>query len=439
MDNRPNLPSFMLGFVLLMLLPVVIAFFDVALGSHFSYETRLIIWNQPWLLVATIVIFLTWASARRANERFVQIGTPDLAVIGLLLVVSVVLSRLISANTQIADMHLLRLVLAILLGISAYYGMKTYQRHFSNVIYRTLIVAALSVALLTLIYVYLQEVSRDLGAAIAWYLPGFGPVRLFGVFYEVAIVLCIGLLLTARARLTIALLGAALIVFWVALFWSGGRGALLSLFLTIGLGSLFYRRYAAKMWLVFLVSGVAGALLSLLLWVPDGTAFGLRNLLQSAMRDDANAFSAGRIERWLAAIELIKEHPFYGYGLNQYSNLWSGYIKMDERVGISGPLSGYFLSYRHVHNIVLEACLAWGLVGGGLFLFLLFKTWFKAAKRIWLALPIEKLPALLALNVLLFHSNFTGIYIFPHSLFYLAIFFGICLAPNTAQNENTNG
>ncbi len=434
-----RLPAYFSAFALLMLLPVIIAFFDVALGGNTPYSTRLIIWNQPWGYVAGIAIFLTWGAARQRGDKFVAVSPFDIGSIALLAALSLVLSRTIAANPQAADVHLLRLWLAVLLGISAYYGMKSYQHRFSQVIYRTLIAAALSIVPLVLFFIYFQGESRALGVSIAWYLPGFGPVRLFGIFYEVAIVVCIGLVVTTKARLTMALLGVALVILWVALFWSGGRGALLSLFLSLGLGSLFYRNKAAKMWLVFLGSGAIGASLSLLLWVPDGTSFGLMNLLQTAAREDANAFSAGRLERWMAVMSLIGEHPLYGYGLNQFANLWQGYIKMDEVAGVTGPLSVYFLSYRHVHNIVFEALLAWGAIGAGLFLVLLFKAWFKAAKRVWLGLPLEKLPAFLALNALLFHANFTGIYIFPHALFYLAIFFGICLAPNPAQNGNTLG
>jgi len=431
-------PGFMVGFVVLMLLPVLIAFLDVSLGSFLPYETRLIIWSQPWLYVAAFTGFLTWVSARRRNDQFVTVSAFDLGVLGILAVFSVVLSRVVSANPEIADLHLLRLGLAILLGVSAYYGMKSYPPRFSQTLYRTFIAAALCVALITLFFIYFQQASRDLGASIAWSLPGFGPVRLFGIFFEVAIVLCISLILTAAAGPARVLLGVALVVLWVALFWSGGRGALFSLFLTLGLGALFYRKMAAQMWFVFLASGALGALLSLLLWVPDGTSFGLMNLLHTVAREGANAFSAGRLERWAAAIGFVGEHPLYGYGLNQFSNLWSGYTKMDAARGNAGPISMYFLSYRHVHNIVFEAFLAWGVIGGGLFLFLGLKTWLKAAKRVLADLPAEKLPAFLALNTLLFHANFTGIYIFPHSLFYLGIFFGICLAPNPAQNENTN-
>lgn len=432
-------PPMLLGFALVMLLPVFIAVFDVLYGNATPYITRLTIWNLPWVFVGAVAIFLSWADARRAGGPFIALGPLDLGVVGLLAVWSVVLSRTVAENPSTADLHLLRLGLAFLLGVSAYYGMKNYQHRFSNTVYRALLVAAIGIIPMVLVFIYAQEESRSMGDSIAWYLPGIGAVRLFGIIYEVAIAVCIGLLVTAKSKRRQALLLGVVFLLWVTLFWSGSRGAFLSLLLSTALVSVFYRAQAAKIWLVFVVSGVAGALASLLLWVPEGPSFGLMNMLNSVAREDANAISAGRLERWLDVIILIQQQPLVGYGLNQFSNMWDYYVGSDIREGVSGPLPLYFLSYRHVHNIVLEALFSWGLIGGAGALILLLKAWLTAAKRIWVALPAHKLPAFYALNALLFHSNLTGIYIFAHSLFYMAIFFGICLAPNPAQNRNTNG
>ena len=433
-----SFPLIVWGMALLLGLPVIIAAIDVSLGAQTSFVSRLTLWNEPWSYIGGITVFIALFDMRRSGHKLSNVGKFYVFTTLFLLVLSIVLSRTNSAIAASADLHLIRIFLAVSLGYFSYLGMLNYQNKFAQGIYFGLILSVLLLIPFVLFFLFFQEESRALGKALMWRVPGFGPVRLFGVFVEVGIAVGIGLLILQNSKKRNGFLWVALVIMWCMLFWSGSRGAFFSLVLSISLGSIIFHQHFLKFWTIFLISAVIGALLSLLIWVPEGSTFGLKNMLMSSMREDINSISAGRLERWLATIDLIKERPFFGYGLSQFSYIWNGFNNIDESRGITGTLPLYFLSYRHVHNIVLEAGLSWGIVGAVLFFGMMIKVWFKAFALVRVERVGLRLPAFLALNALLFHANFTGIYIFPHSLFYVAIFFGICLAPFTAQNKNTS-
>lgn len=438
--NAPNdsKPIITWGIALLMLMPGVLAGIDVYLGETAPYVVQLKLWNEAWIYVSGVTLFLFLVDLRSSKARWMALGRWDFAIITFLLVQSLWLSRTVAADTASADVHLLRIFLALSLGVAAYYAMQLYQQRFALPVYYAAIIGAALVTPFLLFYLFFQEESRALGEGLKWYIPGFGPVRLLGITAEVGIALGAGLLAIYTGQKRNWLIGLAMICLWALLFWSGGRGAFLSILVSLLITSLLSPMYFVVLWRAALLTGTGGAAISLLIWVPDGTVFGLKNMIGNTTQENINSVSHGRVARWNETLEIALQRPIFGHGLNQYSNLWPFYAIDDAKNGNEGQMPFYFLTYRNTHNIVVEAILSWGIFGATLFFGLLLKAWFKAAAKVKTAVLPERIPAFIALNTLGIHALFTGVYIFPHSLFYVAIFFGICLAPKPAQNENTS-
>ncbi len=198
-----------------------------------------------------------------------------------------------------------------------------------------------------------------------------------------------------------------------------------------------HRKIALRLGATVLVTAIIGAGLSLLIWTPDSVSFGFWNMIGRTTQATANEISSSRMERWVDAIGLIAERPWLGHGLSQFSNLWPKYASFDQALGAHHPNT--FLLYRHLHNAVLDAILALGLLGGSVFVFLSARGVWAAIYRVRNWQTESRLPALFALLTLLAHSFLTGTYVFPQTLLLLGLFFGICLAPNPAQNKNTSG
>ena len=439
MTGTQKLPNIAIGFVLLLLLPLVLAGVDINLGPATPYTVRLKLWNEPWLYAAGLALFLFLVDQRQTREKWFALGLTDSLIIGFLILQSVWLSRMVAADPASADLHLMRGLFALMLGVAAYYGMRVYRARFAMPVYGAVIAGAVLVVPFVLVFLYFNPESRALGDGLKWRVPGFGPVRIFGITQEAGIIVATVLLATNRLEWRRWLLWLALVSMWAILFWSGGRGAILSIAVSLALLSVLAPGYFIALWRVLLIGGLVGAGLSLLIWAPEGGNFGLKSMIVDSVRSGANSISAGRLDRWAETLDLALQKPVFGHGLNQVSNLWPSFAISDEAAGTAGKMPFYFLSYRNAHNLVVEVLLAWGILGGLGFFWLVAKGWFKAVGRLLQATEVDRLAAFAGLSALAVHSMFAGVYIFPSALIYLAVFFGISLAPSAAQNGNTNG
>jgi len=432
-------PPVLIGFLVLLSLPALLAGLSLALGLNIPYAVKLDLWTQPWIFAAWLLLFAFLVDVRRRKQPWLALPPTDIAAMLVLLVLSLTLRQVYAADTALSDVQLSRTLLALGVGVAAYYGMAHYHERFAIPVYMALVLSALALVPALLIFIYIQAPADAPAALFKWNLPGFGAVRLFGMALEVGIVVALGLLVERQRRKGAVVLWLALVALWAALFWTGGRGALISILGAALVLSLVRPALFKPIWGILLVSGAAGAALSLLIWLPAGASFGVINMFTESIKPSIDAVSSGRIERWVDTISLIAERPWLGHGLGQFSNLWPKYLAFDQSHALAHPHPTYFLAYRTVHNIVLEILLAWGVIGGALGLWLLAKGWVKSLLGVRSTRTGLGIPAFLGLNTLLIHSLLAGVYAVPHGLFYIALFFGICLAPNPAQNENTKG
>ncbi len=434
---KQGLSPVVFGFVLLGLLPGLLAVADVALLGLVSFEGRLKLWNLPWLWLALVLQLAFIIDFRQGGKRWLTLSKLDVLLISLLLLQAFILGQTVAANPATANLHMLRILAGLGAGVASIYAMHHYGARFLKPVYAVLLAGMMLTIPALLYFLYTVPEARILGDAIRWQMPGLGPVRVFGAALEAALVIALALLASAQGKRAGLLL--VVLAFWTILIWSGARGGILSILVATALISVVRPKIAVRLWLVLVITGAAGAALSLLIWTPDDISFGLWNMLDKTTQATANEIGSQRMERWADSIGLIGQHPWLGHGFSQFSNLWPDYIFLDQENGQTGALPLDFLMYRHLHNVVLDAFLALGLIGGSVFIYLSLKGAWLSIVRVRSDVDRDRLPALFALFTLLAHSFFTGIYVFPQTLLLVGLFFGICLAPNPAQNENTNG
>jgi len=437
----PKLPPVVLGFILLGLMPAILAWVDMAALQDVRFDVRFIgnatIGSQAWIWSAILVQFAFIVDFRSTGQRFFVVSRLDYLLVFLLLVQAYILGLVTSANPAAGNLHLLRIVLALATGAAAYYAVGLYGNRFLWPTYAALVLGMVLTIPALLYFLYAVPEARIFEGSLSWVLPGYGPLRVYGAGLEAALVVGVALLAQPDARRLWlrAMLLAAVLALWAVFLWSGARGGLLSLGAALVVVSAIRPGIALRLWGVALITGVAGAALSLLIWLPDNSSFGFWNMFARSMQESADKISSRRGEMWVGSLPLIMQNPWFGHGLSQFSNLWPEYALVGQR----GNVSSAFQLYLHVHNVVLGALLALGFTGGVAFFVLSVRAVVKAAYRVRHAVGTLQVPALLGLFTLLAHSFFTGIYVFPQTVLLLGLFFGICLAPNPAQNGNTSG
>lgn len=195
--------------------------------------------------------------------------------------------------------------------------------------------------------------------------PVGGHVRIMGMYASVALcVLMVQLLFAAMPPVQRALCYFSVFVFMVFLVWSGSRVSIVLVFFMCLLISAASAWRGAIPW-----KTIAGLLLLMLLAMPLGDSLvnhdwgGLGRFArpvavsvqqQQAATEFADTVSSGRVKMWFNAVEAVKSSPWFGLGA-------FGYFFYPEKPMLSD----------HVHNVVLQFLVEWGVIGGGALMLLL--------------------------------------------------------------------
>ena len=202
------------------------------------------------------------------------------------------------------------------------------------------------------------------------HLPGFSNVR--HLDYLLAVMLSATVMLPYILKnecrgLSQAFFLATLFLLWLLLCWTGGRGSILSAFLATGLCLFVMRKHilTRKLVITFLAAMIAGALVSLFLPVPHHS-YGLFRFSPEQL-GGVNQYSSNRFSIWLESLELWLASPWFGIGAGQ-----TLYV-------LARAASSQFVQ---PHNVVVQALLAWGVVGGLPFLAVLGGSLWSAFRHI---------------------------------------------------------
>lgn len=250
--------------------------------------------------------------------------------------------------------------------------------------------------------VYLMPIGLFLGSVsdpqhFPWLgaMVGFTNIRHFGHYAAIALVAAyLPLLQAGKGERPALATWLILTILWGVVFWSGGRGPLLALFGSLAILTLLgLVPLARRLWGVTAVTATAGALLSIPLTPPNGSFGFLHLAARSEISDDLNRYSSGRIDIWRNLVEVIRDHPLFGMGPDQY------------RIATPDPTSWYAL---HPHNGPLQAALDWGIPGALLFFAGMLAAMLVTGTRLRARFDAHRLLGLWLLLMLLIFSCVSG-------------------------------
>jgi O-antigen ligase len=212
--------------------------------------------------------------------------------------------------------------------------------------------------------------TADLPSNYEWVhgLPGAGNVRHLG--FEAVAAALVGSLYrpVLPSRGVTWLLRITAVAGWTFVFWSGGRGSLLSVLAAVAIAAAFSPTGRRRRLAEAAALGVAGLALSLL-HQPPGASFGIWRTIGVETIATAEAgidVTSGRTDMWREAVRAIAANPFFGIGEGQMKHQ-------------------FVTAHRHFqqpHNLFLQAPLAWGIPGGLAFLVGIWFPIVRAAARV---------------------------------------------------------
>ncbi len=320
-------------------------------GNLGQFNHILRVYSLPVIfLEIAIIIFAFWTgwrplrqiiklsrSVRFALVAFVACGTLSSIAAGELAIISLLnFSRyLVQALLFAALVHILK-----------------NAKEFSFLSWLAYIAAG-SVAYVLLLALFCLQISSPESFRWTERLPSATNVRQIGNVVALIAIVPVGILLMARdakTRIAASLIQICLLAF---VMWSGSRGGLLGYGVALVSMALFCRAlFKIKIVTTLVATWIVSLVVALAIPAPaDG--FGMSRVKTSMSAEDA---TSGRIEIWKSTIKAINEAPVIGHGSATYRfNMMK--------------TNGY--PYNHPHNFVLQFSYDWGILGGGLALFLL--------------------------------------------------------------------
>ena len=206
------------------------------------------------------------------------------------------------------------------------------------------------------------------------------------------------------------------------LYWMGGRGTVLSIWIAMSLVMvvLYYSkknvvRYGLNLLLINLIALMVSELLVVFQW--NGL---FNNIDRSVASTSVNTLSSGRMAIWQLITEAMHGQYLLGLGVNAFEYLpWPGRAV-------------------HAHNMFFQFWLEWGVLGAVSFTLLIALGFLKGMKlhfhefisaRKMEDLHIEKLAAAGLITVLTLHGMTDGTYFHQQPLLYLVIAFAVWTTP----------
>ena len=396
-----------------MLLPAILGFVYISFGIIYDEGLlRFFVYEASWLSFAFLFVATANFSKRSLVETEKSLPRADLAVFLILTVVWVYSTTIVAINPFMAYYGSVRGFAAILVGLAAAALKRLHGERFTTSIIWALFAGAIFHAP-SLIWVYVLE-GQNPDFDWATRLPAYTNVRPYNHAVEAGLAAGIGLYFLAEHRKAQhqAILTLGTVLLWILLFWGGARGGFLALLAAFILMAVVIPQFFTRMWNFFLSTMALGASLSLLLPVPNDS-FGLLGILKrSVARETLNQASSGRIEIWLDAVDIFFERPLFGHGLIQYRSL-------TDNLTPSTP--------HHVHNILLESLISFGLIGTVAIIYLIGKILIRSAFQLRTPQSDADIPMFFVATTLLAHGFISGTYFHMQSMITVAIALGLLL------------
>lgn len=342
------------------------------------------------------VIIVALRDGLLSTLRDIRMPVVALAAVLVLLAIALVTAWL-APNPAQAQLRTAYWVIHILFGLSI---MHLSARQLDPVdLYRGYAAGFVSFVLLFLLF----AAQVDDPAAFDWTrgLPASGHIRHYG--YHAAAVAAFGAGLMALAR-TRQAWAAAFVVMSVALgfaLWTGSRGAILAFVAAVAASLVLLPAVrAAKAWGAAAASLLLSLVVTFWLPAPASNMGAARAVAASAGAQAEGGITTGRTELWRLVLDAIVDRPWFGHGEAQMSTVAT------------------YSTMVHPHNILLQALLAWGIVGT-LCILLLMAFLARRALRQVRAAPGDRVPAFMAMTALGTYALYDGTlyHVLPVSIF----------------------
>lgn len=208
--------------------------------------------------------------------------------------------------------------------------------------------------------------------------------------------------------------------FWMLLFLSGSRGALLSVLCAIAVTQVIFREQT-KTWARWqTLCAIGGFLFYLLLFyvLPLIVDVNISSILNSAA--SRSLTSAGRWDLWLTSWQIIQSSPLLGLGP-------MGFACDPALINATNPPA-----HAHPHNSILQIAAEWGVIAAAIMIYLAIRSlqqWVKFSRQ---STTANHGPIATALNPALFasmtaagiYSLFSGVIVMPLSQIAMVLIIG---------------
>lgn len=417
-------PVFLLALSVLTFTPS----FRVLIDASRYDEKRLLELMVVWLMLTLIVLSRSMLALTKTGTHalYVNDSKAAKATLSLTLLWSVI--GILFSNDPFHSTQEVTLLVSLFIFSVYVAGITGTVAHATTWIATT---AALA------IFIYAIDFLSSIAAAFVYALPpswpepftGFDNVRFFNQFQVFTFgPICLLLIIAKnKNRQTIFYFShITLALSYFMLFASGSRGAFIAAAAGLLIASTVFRRQSKSFIRAQLVAASTGTILYILIFViaartawPSSYFFGAHLV---ATR------SAGRIELWQYAIDLIVQHPLFGVGPQGFANL-------------GGPIAA------HPHNSLLQIASEWGIPGAALLLFLIGVPFIKSVTY-WSRTPLSSVNDNCADRIAVLssfvsgsvYSLVSGVIVMPLSQLWLAISFGtmIGLLHNDMEQQQDN-
>ena len=395
-----------------MFLPSTLGFVYISFGIIYAGGLRSVVYDLSWLSFA--FIFVAVSNFSKASIVGVVKSLPHsyFAVFLIFAVVWIYTTTIVAINPVMAYYTSGRGFTVILVGLAATALKQDHGNKFAISIGWALFAGVIFHAPF-LIWLYVLEGQNP---DFSWILslPAYSGVRMYNHAVEAGLAAGIGLYFLTERRNTqnraVLVLGTTLL--WTLLFWSGARGALFTVVLTFILLTIIIPQFFYRLWKFFLSTIVLGASLSLLLPVPHAGFGLLQMILRTIGSKTLDQASTGRLKMWADAFNIFLEKPLFGHGLVQYQHLI-------DKLKPNTP--------EHVHNILFESLLSFGLIGTMALIYLIGKILISSARQLRTRRADADIPMFFVATTLLAHGFVSGTYFHMHSMITIAIALGLLL------------
>lgn len=371
--------------------------------------------STPITLIEIAVIFAGARAGMTVNWIYYSVPVWCRLLATVLFIQTVIIAGFFSVNPPVALMHTIMILVHVFFGFSCFYlTMKASKRSIEE--WHPI---AISGAVFTGLAVLFAITAPD-AETYDWVYFGLAVanVRHLGVYSLVGCCAAVGISVQASSKRQMIIWSLVASVSLALSVWSGTRGSLLAITLSMTVCALFAAQYARKMMqiglIIFPVALVIGSI-----YIPDGRIFGLVRVVESVV--EGGKTEQSRIAMWREVPALMSERPLFGHGLGQYR-----FVAREAQ-----------RNYNHPHNFLAQFLVQWGMVGTAI-AFIFGSVLYIVSLKRFLVNPNEAMAPFLIINGVMCMALYEGVLFYPFPLMSLAFCYAMLLGiPNTQPKQVT--